>query len=242
MEEFDHNKVTSVDLLALAGGDPDARLTAHVASCTICSQQVTDYKKLGGRLHDLLFRADCLETQTLADYSMQLLTGEPESTVRMHLADCPFCAAELTTLREVLRSDPFEQPAAGFGALKRLIARLLPAPAPRLGLAGVRGVAVSGARTYRAGDISVSISLQDTISKAGRQWMLLVLVLNEEGESIPSGTMTRLMQGASLLAEEQLDEWGNVVISDIPEGVYDLEVLLPAAIVVVEGIVVTAAL
>ncbi|MGH2388275.1 MAG: hypothetical protein ACRDIE_08720, partial [Chloroflexota bacterium] len=161
---------------------------------------------------------------------------EQTPAMRMHLADCPNCTAELATLRGLLRGDPRAAPAAHPGLPARLIAWLLPAPNPQVGLAGVRGSGVRESETYSAGAVTVSISLSGSGTGAGRRYLLFGLVVNEQEGSIPAGAPVRLLQGSTLAAEEQLDEGGNVTMDDLREGIYNLEVLLPSGIVVVEGI------
>jgi hypothetical protein len=66
--------------------------------------------------------------------------------------------------------------------------------------------------------------------------LLIGLVVNEQEGSIPAGVLVRLLQGSTIIVEEQLDEGGNVTMDDLQEGIYNLEVLLPTGIVVVEGV------
>jgi hypothetical protein len=238
MDGFDHGMMTSEDLLAYVDGEIDERRAAHVAGCAICSEQVAEYGARDARLSDTLFRLDCPDSQTLGEFVVEMLSAEQTLAMRMHLADCPNCTDEIAALRGLLRGDPRAAPVARPGPLARLIARLLPAPNPQL--AGVRGAAVQESETYIAGPVTVSISLTGTGAGSGRRYLLIALVVNEEEGSVPAGAVVRLMQGSTRVAEEQLDEGGNVVMDDLREGLYNLEVLLSTGIVVVEGISVGA--
>jgi hypothetical protein len=236
MDGFDHGMMTSEDLLAYVDGEIDERRAAHVAGCAICSQQIAEYGARDAHLSDTLFRLDCPDPQTLGEFVVEMLSAEQTLAMRMHLADCPNCTDEIAALRGLLRGDPRAAPISRPSPLARLIARLLPAPNPQLGLAGVRGTGVQESETYIAGPVTVSISLTATSAGSARRYLLIGLVINEQDGSIPVGAPVRLMQGSALIVEEQLDESGNVAMDDLREGLYNLEVLLPTGIVVVEGI------
>ena len=121
------------------------------------------------------------------------------------------------------------------------MARLLPAPAAGSAYTGVRGAGENGSRTYEAGGVTLSLTVDAEGTGAARRWMLLGLVIDEGGGEAAAGAAVRLLDAGQPAAETTLDEVGNFTFMELAAGVYDLELTLDERVVAVEGIMVGAA-
>lgn len=238
MECIDPGAVTPEDLVAYAGGDGDARTAGHVTACAACADQAAGYATSARILSSRLFRVDCPPALTLGELALGMLEPEDGLTMRTHLALCPHCRADLATLEGTLREDPLAALAPAPGRLARIVARLLPAPGRDAAYAGVRGSGASGSRTYDAGGLTVSLTVEAEGGGAVARWALLGLVVDEEGGTAPSGAPIRLLRDGRAVDEAPLDEAGNVVFGALEAGAYDLEIVLDERVVAVEGIAV----
>jgi hypothetical protein len=227
-------------MLAFATGDPDARTSAHIAACAACAARAATYATIDQTLHARLFRADCPATQTLGELSLGLLDPEQTTTLRGHLALCPHCAGELATLDATLRGDPMEDLLPQPGLLARIAARLLPAAGMGAAYAGVRGTAHDVSVSYGAAGLTLSLSVEAAGSGVARRWTLLLLVVDDDGGAPPAGASVTLLRDQQTIAEEMLDEWGNLIFPGLESGTYTLELALSARVIVVEGIEVGA--
>lgn len=232
---IDPGAVSPEDLLAYAEGDGDGRTAAHVASCPWCAAEAASFAALDRTLTARLWRADCPATLTLGDYVLDLLHPQEDLGVRAHVAACPHCTAELDELRTALVGDPLAELAAAPGPLARLVMRLLPAPGHGLAFAGVRG-AGTATRTYEAGQLTITLTVEPVAERGRRRWSLAGLVLHEGGEQLPEGILVRVVRSGAVAAEAVLDDLGNFVIGGLEDGVYDLELNLPDRVLAVEGL------
>lgn len=238
MDCIDPSAVSPDDLMAYADGEADARTSAHVASCSACAAQAGAYAQEQRVLLSRLYRVDCPSTLHLGELSLGLLDPDDALGVRAHLALCPHCRDELAALDAALRDDPLAALAPAPGRLARIVARLLPAPAPGVAYAGVRGAAESSARTYEADGVTISLSVDPEGAGREQRMTLLGLVLDETGAELPVGDPVRLLRGDQPVTETTLDEMGNFALSNLDAGVYDLEVTLGDRAIAIEGIAV----
>ncbi len=228
MECIEPGSVASEDLLAHAEGAADSGTTAHIASCPACAALVSSYRAADRFLRARLYRVDCPAPLTLGELALDLLAPSETLAARQHLALCPQCTADYRALAASFAGDPLRDLAPRPGPLRRLIARLLPAPAPGAGLggayAGVRGGSGDAATlTYEAEDVTLSLSAEPEQDPAAGRWSLLCLVLDESGELPGAGSPLRLLRDGHVAAEAALDEWGNAVFGGLEAGLYDLE-------------------
>lgn len=220
------------DLLACADGDTTPEVAAHVQACATCASEVAALGASQAALSRSLYRFDCPEPLRLGEYALDLLEPEPRRLVAAHALECELCTAELRDLREYLATDP-ARPEPLLGRVRRLVATLLaPAGGPELGLAGLRGTAETSARVYHADGLTISLSSGD---EPGHLLGLLAVDDLDVGEL--AGRQVRLLPalGGTVYAEA-LDDLGNFEFDAIAPGVYSLEVELPSAVVVVEGL------
>jgi len=226
MECIESGSVAPEDLLAHAEGAADSGMAAHIASCPACAALVSSYRAADRFLRARLYRVDCLAPLTLGELALDLLAPSETLAARQHLALCPHCTADYRALAASLTGDPLRDLAPRPGPLRRLIARLLPAPGVGLGgaYAGVRGGGGDAATlTYEAEDVTLSLSAEPEQGHAAGRWSLLCLVLDESGELPGAGSPLRLLRDGHVAAEAALDEWGNAVFGGLEAGLYDLE-------------------
>jgi len=240
MDSYDHASITPEALLAYVAGEANPGIAAHIAACAECAPAAAAYTRLDRTMQARLYRSACSNAHTLGELALELLSPEEALTTRMHLAECPHCAAELAALRSALLEDPLAALTPLSKPLARLVARLLPAPSLQAGLAGLRGNAAGTSLTFGAGPLMLSFSAEPAGDDASGRWILLGLIVDETGEATPVGTSARLMEHGAVVAEATVDELGTLAIADLAPGTYDLEIALADQIVVVPDIPVGA--
>jgi anti-sigma factor RsiW len=226
--------VTPEDLLLHATDGAGEQVAAHLAICPACRAQVQTYASLDKTMASHLFRADCPPAMTLGELALDLLPPEEAVPARAHLALCPHCTAELSLLSAIGRTDPLldERPSA----LRRILARLVPASALRQGALALRGVEDTGTSTYSADDVSVVLSVGLESTGPPRRWSLVGLVVDQSGTDVPIVGTGRLSRGAEAIAEAPVDENDGITFSGLPKGVYALEIVLGDRVVVVSDV------
>ncbi|HVC80184.1 MAG TPA: hypothetical protein VNL35_06740 [Chloroflexota bacterium] len=222
-------------LLAFAHGEPDEALEPHLRVCPPCANSMAAYGIVDRALGARLYRVECPPTQELGELALDLLTPEAALLARTHLAGCPHCQAEFSTLRAGLAGNPLLDLARRPSPFRRLVAHLLPPPGEVMAYAMVRGEASDTVRSYEAEGITVSLTLEPSGSGV-RRWNLLGLVLPDGDAVEPPTGITRLSLQERLVGEAPLDDLGNLVFSDVAAGLYDLEITLPDSVVVLEGV------
>jgi hypothetical protein len=166
---------------------------------------------------------------------MQLLAPEEAAGVAAHVDECPACQAELRTLTGFLGlpEEAVEEGPSPLAALKEVVLQWT-APLVRpsgLALAGVRG-AVPRAQTFAAAHLWLAVTVEE--AENGRK-KLLALITREDGYPLEHGTAW-LSQANRLFTGGRVDARGNLVISDLEPGVYDLGIQCDGTRVWVQGV------
>ena len=240
MDSHDHASVTPEALLAYAAGEATPGMAAHIEACAECAPAAAAYTRLDRTLRARLYRSACSNAHTLGELALEMLSPAEALTTRMHLAECPHCAAELAALRSAFLADPLASSVPLPKPPARLVARLLPAPGLQAGFAGLRGNAEGSSLTFGAGPLTLSFSAEPAGDGASGRWMLLGLIVDVTGEATPMHAAARLMEHGAVVAEAALDELGTLVIADLAPGTYDLEIAFADQLVVVSDIPVGA--
>jgi anti-sigma factor RsiW len=236
--------VDSADLVAYAEGDAPERIVEHVRRCPSCAAEAERYAHADRRLRGTFYRLGCPSPQTIGEYHLNLLSPTERQDVAAHLLECPRCADELRTLREFFRGDLVDEAALSpslASRVRRIVATLVPA-SPGPARVALRGAADQSMRTYRAGDLTITVAWRPG-SQPGRA--TLVGLLLPDGDGSVEDREARLIAGTAPGAErregtarvERTDELGNFLFDDVRPGTYRLEIDLPAATVVVEDLV-----
>ncbi len=90
------------ELIAYMDGEADGAVKQHIEDCDSCMARLEPYIALQEVLSRVLYRLHCPCSQALGDYHLGLLAEAEASAVREHLAECPYCTAEIETLRQFL--------------------------------------------------------------------------------------------------------------------------------------------
>lgn len=241
MDCIDPTQITPDDLAAYAGGEADTGVAAHVAACAACAAEAAAYATLDRALRARLYRVDCPAAQTLADLAADLLSPQEAHAVGAHLALCPHCTGELAALRAGSEARG-ERPSAASvvrTTAARILARLVPAPAPLLA-AGIRGEEEHGSRVYEAAGLTLFIAEEPTSAGGVRHWELFGLALAEHGEGAATGSAVRLLRNGQVAQETALDGLGNFVFEGLEAGSYELELDIAGAIIAIADFAVGA--
>jgi len=223
-------------LLAFADGELDEALAAHLPSCPACTEEVAGYTAAERTLGAALYRSDCATTMELGELALDLLPPERATTVRAHLAGCPYCGVEFADLREALRAEPLLDLVPRPSPIRRLIARLLSAPAEVMAFGMTETAKHEYARIYEVEDIQVSLTLgQDESAVVGR-WTLHGVAGGRNAESVsPEGTAGILLDGRRI-SDNPIDNLGNFSAAGLDAGTYDLELRLADRLIAIEGL------
>lgn len=182
------------------------------------------------RLHRQLYRVDCPQPQQLGEWHLQLLAPEDALAVAQHVRDCELCRGEVDLLREYLRQSLAPGPSLR-SAVRRVIAQLvLPATAPAV--AALRGeTARRPVHVYEADDVTITIGPgQSSVDLIG-----LVMATRHAPEDL-MGQPVRLIGADASPRVSELDDIGNFAFDGLTPGPVTIEVCLPDATVVVEGV------
>lgn len=191
------------------------------------------YDRLQRRLTGALYRHDCPPAQALGEYALDLAGTADRVAIAAHVGDCPRCADELAQIRAFLaiETDP---PAPGpLERARRLVATLVAAPPVGVG-AALRGDDAETARTYRAGENTITI---DQFATGRRGYRSLVGLLDRPAP-VPADALASLRAADGTRREEPIDATGNFAFDDLTTGAYQLEVRLGGDLVVVDELLV----
>lgn len=241
MRDSGSEGVAPEDVIAHADGEAAAATRDRIASTPALRDEAAAYDRMQRRLQRQLRRFDCPAPHALGEYALALVPVEERTRIASHVTQCPRCADELATLRAFLGTEPLPVPTGtATGRVRRLIAALIPA-APAVPVAQLRGAGDDGARTYRAGD--VMLTLDAGAARGGRADLTGLLWRDGTDDdanadaAVPEGAVASLFVGDGEPRTATVDELGNFAFEGVPFGEYRLEVPCGGdAIVVVEGV------
>src|SRR5206468_13071240 len=113
-------------------------------------------------------------------------------------------------------------PAGGpMAVLRRVVATLFTPPAAPA-YAGLRGIAEDAVKTYRAGDLTITVSAMPA-ARYGRVSLMGLLVSEGADQEQFAGAEVRLIAPDGAAQATQIDELGNFDFDDLAPGTYALE-------------------
>jgi hypothetical protein len=211
-------------IVAFIDGTVSPEVASHIQGCGVCAADAEVVRATQVQLIHKLYRFDCPDALRLGEYELGLVDQAERVSIATHALECTPCTADLQVLRGFLATEPTIPDSIG-AHVRRVIATLL-APAPGMGLMGIRGAADTQMRQYQVDDVRVSLSTE--------QGALIGLLTFDERD-VPRANAHLLPEHGSALVES-VDELGNFEFDDVPAGVYTLEVHLPDEVIVVEQV------
>jgi hypothetical protein len=177
------------------------------------------------KLAATLYRMHCPDSVELGEYHLGMLRQGRTEFLRQHVAACPHCARELNQLENYLAVLSPDLEYSLVERIKILIARLAPdgfaagpALAPAFGLRGDVGELLF----YEADGAQLTIEVLDDPRQPGKSLLGLIVGIDL------AGLQVHLWQEERRVAEAEVDDLGNFVISNLVPGRYELIVSGPA--------------
>jgi hypothetical protein len=228
---IDPSGIRAEDLVAYAWGEAATPIVDHIAQCQSCRSEARTLSRLDAALSARLFRRSCPDSIVIGEYAMDMLAADQRWHVAQHLTECAYCLAESRDLSAFLvATEPVpDRQGVGIQSLRRIFAEPFVAPS----FAGLRGGGENESKTYVAGSLRLTVSVQR--GARGTSGNVLVGLLEQEPNAKP-GARAELFQGADVVQAEDVDDFGNFLFSNIPVGEYRIEVTVPTAIVVIEPV------
>ena len=226
----------------------------HLASCSICQRQLGVYKQTNRQILAKLYRSACPTTMQLNLFCANMLSGDEGISIPYHIAQCPLCAHEIVTIRQVLADfEPFPM-SVQKGVSQHIVERIIASFVPWKPQLVTRG-AVSDApwpRQYRAHATNISLHLS---RGSGGEIILLGLFTSDNPDEAleeQEGVRVNLYHASDFATTQnadgreadslepvmmaQIDDLGNVVFKAVPIGEYVMVARLPECEVVIEGL------
>jgi hypothetical protein len=176
------------------------------------------------------FHQQCPGSHELGEYYMALLPRTTMQAIGAHLERCSVCQAELQELTQFLTEDQ----RSPLGQMIDVIVqwgRGLTTGHQGAALPGIRGDA-GGGQTFEAGDLWLTVKVRE---REDGLRDLLGLVTSADGSQLPAG-VAWVHQDGRYCAGATLDAKGNLVITGLPPGEYDLSVEYAEIRVCVRGV------
>lgn len=210
-------------LLAALAGEADSATSAHLSRCSTCQQQALRLAQLHHGLTMQLYRRDCPDPQLLGEYQLSMLPQAQAHLIQRHLTICPHCSAEHVRLQSYLAELRPDLEPTFPQQVRTIVATLLrggsPMPAPSsLSLAplGVRGE-LNEPLIYQADTIQIVWDITPTPAAPTTRDLLGLIT-----GPATVGMEVVVQQGASIAAQGVVDEIGNVVLSGLQPGTYQI--------------------
>jgi predicted RNA-binding Zn-ribbon protein involved in translation (DUF1610 family) len=227
-------EITSNGILAFAMGEAGSDVRSHIERCSSCRTQAQTYARASNVLSGNLFRAACLTSIKIGEYVLGTLQGSELRQAAEHLAECPHCLTEKNALAAfmTLPDEPLSQSGL-LDTLQRLFLRPVTAPSPAL--SGLRGATTSESVTYvdPADRCHVLLSVQP--SGAGRRGKAVAGLL-EQRSGFVTGKVATLYEESRVVQTDDVDDLGNFLFTNIPNGNYRIEVTTDDLVAVIEDV------
>jgi len=213
-------KLTNTQLLMYLDGEADAELEGKIRESEGLQKRVQELAHLQNQLKIPLYRYRCPKAQELVEYQLGLLPGDRAEVIVNHLSGCPHCSREFAELHVFMDR---ETPLATFKKLVvQLVSGITDIGQTRLTPAyEVRGSA-DKLLIYEAEGIRISVDIQDDVDASGHKVLVgLITGMNAEDYSV------QLWSAKNQIAETQIDDLGNFLISGIYPGEFELMIKGP---------------
>ena len=231
MECIEPGLVTSEAILAVADGEANPLVEAHLATCPHCAAVAEWYARDQRRLVGALYRLDCPSSLALEDYHLGLLTPRERLAVAAHVVDCVPCGADLARLRRESRAMP-PAPDNPPGWRRRLVAALQ--PRPRDLAAGLRG-ADDALQIYDAEEFTIAIEIEwDPARRRGTVTGLLSA--RESRPDLAGATAMLYDEAETLVNSATIEATDTFFLEEIAQGTYRVDLALGDRVIGIGGI------
>lgn len=228
-------KFTDEQLLAYLDGIADPDVAAQIEGSPADRKRAEGLARMQNHLTSRLFRIECPESETLGEYLLGFLARTQSRAVEAHLRECPHCAGELAQLRDFLGAAVPESGSRAQEKIRTLVAWLVSGPGrgdqpsrltPSFALRGQReSVAI-----YETENSRISMEVREDRDQPGKK-AVIGLVTGPANHSLE----VKVRQGEVQIAASEVDEFGNFVISGLPSGTYDFEIIGSTEIIQIPG-------
>ncbi len=180
-------------------------------------------------LRERLYRALCPDPMELGEYQLGRLDRARAEVIQRHLAECPHCMAELSSLQEYLAAVAPDIEYRVGGKTDIWLARRIPLTGQTRGASplapafAVRGKPGVDLQRFSIGEDGgeLAIEIEPDPERPGRKVLLVILMGIEV--PLPPGHMTAaLWLSGQQVASAETDELGNLIIPNLLPGLYDL--------------------
>ena len=186
----------------------------HLAHCASCAARLDTAQQAEQSLRAALYRWDCPNPQTLAEYHLGRASADQQRAIVRHLEICARCSEEMAELVLFMRDDePVAEPdapipARGMAARGWWLARLLPR-APALAL---RGGAAGPLMFETADGVTIFLELQPVAD--GQTELRGQLVADDQDGWVSA--LVELRQAGTLRATAAIDDLGTFRVAALP--------------------------
>lgn len=211
-------QLTDAELLQASAGDPDKKITEHLAHCAYCAGRLKQLERSLQGISARVYRGVCPPSMTLSAYHLGELSVEETEKVRAHLAICAECRREVLSFRQFLEATALDEPeeaerierAGIFGVSFLDASRLSPAAA------GLRG-SEDAPRIIQVDDFQVTLFVEDNLDRPDLH--NLYGLISGAGTA---GWTAYLWQAGALEAQTPLSEEGDFSLEGLAQGDYTL--------------------
>lgn len=231
MQQRHSGPVSPKDIIAYVDGEAPPDIAERIAADPQWSNEAREYARTQEVLRQRLYRYDCPSSQTLGEYELGMLVSVERTRIAQHVVACPHCLAELETLRAFMAVEAEVPPVGAMARVRQLVATLV--PAPRGAMAGLRGAGDDATRTYRAGDVTITLDVGAV--RRGRA-QIIGLIWREDGDMLPPGSIATLIGAQEMAIPAEVDDLGNFVFDDIGTGIWRVELALGGDNIVIDDL------
>jgi hypothetical protein len=185
-------------------------------------------RSLDGTLQAHLHRLDCPTTDELGEYHQEMLTKAQSIDITSHLELCLHCSREIMELDAFLLKSEADISISAASRIQTIVAELISSSRSGFSLAdsafapaisGIRGVAEQPF-IYQADDIRVSLDISLDPDHPSKK-MVLGLVTGVDTQTLSAN----LLREDEIMASSNVDDSGNLVITNLESGIYDIHLL-----------------
>jgi hypothetical protein len=181
-------------------------------------------------LHGTLYRVDCPPPQQLGEWNLQLLDPDAALGVAQHVRDCDPCQRELDVWRVFARQTVGARQSVA-ETVRRVVAQLVP-PVTGPALSRLRGSSSApSVQVYEVDEVTITVGH----GQAPNDIIGLVLATEHAPEDLV-GQPVRLLTTDGQTRVTALDDIGNFNFDRVSPGQATIEIELPTATIVIEGL------